>query len=144
MAALYAFKLNPRESWALINQLYECDAVPNTYIGTYTNYLDKFLRDNMLDVENISTVFIGSRPLFKETFIDNVEPFSIMFGLHIDNGASLADISILRTQFIGNIRELRRVFREHFNLRFDFANIEPRIFYGHALPNIPIQLQYSN
>jgi hypothetical protein len=140
VAGVYAFKLNPRESWALIQRLCEISAVPNTRVNTFNTHLETFLRRYVAGFENVRSVFLGTRPLFGETGITNIEPFSIVFGLHIPNGASLSDIAALRMTMIDNVRELRRVFREHYNLRLDFSAMEPRIFYGHILPNIPIQL----
>lgn len=140
MAALYSYKLNPRESWSLINRLYNLGAVSDTRVETFNNYLETFLHRNVVGLDNARSVFISGRPLFQEASVNNVEPFSIVFGIHIENGASISEIVILRTQFLDNIRDLRRAFRTHFNLRLDFSNTEPRIFYGHVIPNIPIQI----
>jgi hypothetical protein len=140
MAALYAFKLNPRESWTLIQRIWEICNLPNTRVGTFNTHLETFLRCYVVGLENVRSVFLGTRPLFGETTISNIEPFSIVFGIHIPNGSSPSDITALRMSMIDNVRELRRVFREKYNLRLDFAAMEPRIFYGHVLPNVPIQL----
>jgi hypothetical protein len=140
MAGVYAFKLNPRESWTLIQRLHEIGAVPNTRVASFNSHLETFLRRYVAGFENVRSVFLGTRPLFGETTITNIEPFSIVFGMHIPNGSSISDITALRMSMIDNVRELRRIFREHYNLRLDFAAMEPRIFYGHVLPNVPIQL----
>ena len=140
IAGVYAFKLNPRESWALIQRLTELGLVADTRVNTFNTHLETFLRRNIAGLEHVRSAFLGTRPLFGESSINNVEPFSIVFGLHIPNGSSLADMTALRMSMLDNVRELRRVFREHYNLRLDFSAMEPRIFYGHVLPNVPILL----
>jgi hypothetical protein len=136
VAALYGYKLNPRESWALISKLYEIGSVPNTKVGTYISFLEGFLRDNLLGVReavNIRVLFISARPLYAESEVKNTEPFSIIFGVYVDNGVQLN-----RVYFFEDIRVFRRIIRESMGLRLDFCSTEPRLYYGLIVPNIPI------
>jgi hypothetical protein len=136
VAALYGYKLNPRESWALISKLYEVGSVTNTKVGTYIAFLEAFLRDNLLGVReavNIRVLFISARPLYAETQVSNTEPFSIIFGVYVDNGVQLN-----RVYFFEDIRVFRRIIRESMGLRLDFSSTDPRLYYGLIVPNIPI------
>jgi len=136
VAALYGYKLNPRESWALISKLYEVGSVTNTKVGTYIAFLEAFLRDNLLGVReavNIRVLFISARPLYAETQVTNTEPFSIIFGVYVDNGVQLN-----RVYFFEDIRVFRRIIRESIGLRLDFSSTDPRLYYGLIVPNIPI------
>jgi hypothetical protein len=136
VAALYGYKLNPRESWALISKLYEVGSVTNTKVGTYISFLEAFLRDNLLGVReavNIRVLFISARPLYAETQVTNTEPFSIIFGVYVDNGVQLN-----RVYFFEDIRVFRRIIRESIGLRLDFSSTDPRLYYGLIIPNIPI------
>jgi hypothetical protein len=136
VAALYGYKLNPRESWALISKLYEVGSVTNTKVGTYISFLEGFLRDNLLGVReavSIRVLFISARPLYAETQVTNTEPFSIIFGVYVDNGVQLN-----RVYFFEDIRVFRRIIRESIGLRLDFSSTDPRLYYGLIIPNIPI------
>jgi hypothetical protein len=136
VAALYGYKLNPRESWALISKLYEVGSVTNTKVGTYISFLEGFLRDNLLGVReavSIRVLFISARPLYAETQVTNTEPFSIIFGVYVDNGVQLN-----RVYFFEDIRVFRRIIRESMGLRLDFSSTDPRLYYGLIVPNIPI------
>ena len=136
VAALYGYKLNPRESWSLVSKLYDIGSVANTKVGTYVDFLEAFIRDNMVGVREATTVrvlFMSARPLYAESHVDNTEPFSIVFGVYVDNGAQLN-----RIYFFDDVRTLRRIIRESLGLRLDFSSVDPRLYYGLVIPNIPI------
>lgn len=136
VAALYGYKLNPRESWALTAKLYEVGSVTNTKVGTYVDFLERFLRDSLQNnLNNIRVLFISARPLYAETYVKNTEPFSIVFGVYVDNGVQLN-----RVYFFEDIRVFRRIIRESMNLRLDFSSTDPRLYYGLIIPNIPIMI----
>jgi hypothetical protein len=143
IATIYGFKLNPRESWAVIEKLNE-SGVRERNIGQYISILQQDLHQYMSSFQNVSVSFLSDRPLYNESQIQITEPFSIVFGAHMKNGSTIAEIEALRYAVLMDVRLLRRFFREIYNLRLDFTTTDGRLFYGHVIPHISIGSTFSS